>query len=311
MTTEVEDQLRAGMERFTAQVRVPPGLARKAYRRRQKRRIAVRTATATGAAAAVAGMAVAVPAVTGGTGAGTSGPGVLPHARTAAYVVSRVGAALAARGPGDVERAQMAVSASRQSLLTVSWGYGVSTAPGSRWRVTQVNGWSYGSRNRLTAYTAAGRAVADEAVTPAAAMTRKVEVIYPAGVWYRREIRAAGPGQGLPCTGSGPFAGFQAAGWTEIIRSTLACGQFKITGRGQINGTDAIKIAATWSHAVGTDTLWIDPSTYLPIRVAFATEPGFSAQTDIQWLPATPRNLAHLNVPIPAGFRQVSPPALP
>lgn len=311
MTTELEDQLRAGMERFTAQVSVPPGLARKAYRRRQKRRIAVRTATATGAAAAVAGMAVAVPAVTGGTGAGSSGPGVLPHARTAAYVVSRVGAALAARGPGDVERAQMAVSSSRQSLLTVTWGYGVSTAPGSRWRVTQVNGWSYGSRNRLTAYTAAGRAVADEVLTSAAAKTGKVEVIYPAGIWYHREIRAAAPGQELPCAGSGPFAGFQATGWTGTIRSMLACGQFKIAGHGQIGGTDAIKIVATWSHAAGSDTLWIDSSTYLPIRIAFAIEPGFSAQTDIQWLPATPGNLAHLNLPVPARFRQVSAPAFP
>jgi hypothetical protein len=32
-------------------------------------------------------------------------------------------------------------------------------------------------------------------------------------------------------------------------------------------------------------------------------------QTDFQWLPATPANLATLNMPIPAGFHQVPPPS--
>ena len=39
MSTELEQRLRGAMEQFTGDVRVPPGLAVKAYRHRQKRRV--------------------------------------------------------------------------------------------------------------------------------------------------------------------------------------------------------------------------------------------------------------------------------
>jgi Sigma-70, region 4 len=57
-----------------------------------------------------------------------------------------------------------------------------------------------------------------------------------------------------------------------------------------------------------SETVWVSPGTYLPVRVVIRIAPGLPVlqQTaDIIWLPATAQNLAKLTVPIPAGFRRV------
>ena len=51
MSTDIEQELRGAMERFTGDVRVPPGLAVKAYRHQQKRRVTTRAVAAAGTAA--------------------------------------------------------------------------------------------------------------------------------------------------------------------------------------------------------------------------------------------------------------------
>jgi hypothetical protein len=69
-----------------------------------------------------------------------------------------------------------------------------------------------------------------------------------------------------------------------------------------VDGVDAIKMTGS----AGQLTLWVNPTTYLPVR--FTVGP---LQNDFQWLRPTPANLALLRVPVPAGFRQVPPPAQP
>jgi hypothetical protein len=90
MNGDVEELVREGLDRLTADVRVPAGMAaRVRVRRRQK--VAARAALA---CATVAVTAVAAIAVTG-----TSvrpGPGGVSSARTTAYVVARVERALRA-----------------------------------------------------------------------------------------------------------------------------------------------------------------------------------------------------------------------
>jgi len=73
-----------------------------------------------------------------------------------------------------------------------------------------------------------------------------------------------------------------------------------VAGKQVVGGVDALKITAS----SGPLTLWVNPATYLPMRL----EAG-GLQTDFQWLPPTPANLAMLNMPAPAGFHQVPPPA--
>ena len=61
MNTDLEELLRDGMERFTAGVQAPAGLAYRASKL-QRRRLAVRTAVACGTAAVTATAVVAVAA---------------------------------------------------------------------------------------------------------------------------------------------------------------------------------------------------------------------------------------------------------
>ena len=81
MIDQTEELLRAGMERFAADTDVPPGLAARATRHRQRSKRA-RTVAAIGAAAAAAVTAVVVTI-----------PGPAPRLQTAAYVVSQIGRA--------------------------------------------------------------------------------------------------------------------------------------------------------------------------------------------------------------------------
>ena len=105
MNTELEEQLRGAMERFAGDVRVPPGLAVKAYRHQQKRRITTRAVAAAGTAAAVAA-AVAIAGAAGAFGSAAS-----PPVQTAytAYVVRHVEHALAAPRLGHLVEADRTV----------------------------------------------------------------------------------------------------------------------------------------------------------------------------------------------------------
>ena len=92
MNGDIEELLREGVDRFTADVPVPADLVARARTRVRQRRIATRAALACGTAAATA---AAVIAATGGPGPG----GGAMQARTTAYVVSRVEEALASQHP--------------------------------------------------------------------------------------------------------------------------------------------------------------------------------------------------------------------
>jgi hypothetical protein len=88
------------MERFTGDVRVPPGLALKAYRHRQKRRMTGRVAAAAGTATVVAGSL----AIAGATGAFGSGQAPVQTDYTG-YVITHVEHALAAPRIGNLVEA--------------------------------------------------------------------------------------------------------------------------------------------------------------------------------------------------------------
>src|SRR5580692_7793235 len=90
MNGAVEELLREGLDRLTADVRVPPDVTGRARARLRRKKIAVRAALAGGAAA------VTVAAVVAATMPGQVAPGPA-RARTAAFVITRVAKALAAK----------------------------------------------------------------------------------------------------------------------------------------------------------------------------------------------------------------------
>jgi len=296
MNTDVEDLLREGMERFTADLRAPAGLARRAARRR-RRRLALRSGAGAAAltACAVALVAVVVP---GGRLQGTA---------LSSYVVKRVNSALSAAEPGEI--AQMTVTT--RSAMPFD-GKTVTTT---------AEEWSYGTQWRSVTNSPDGSPVYDEGFSAASAYTL---VSYQTRTWARQ------PGVGRPAApvsgphGCGPavaalppllqyglpglhFASSPAT-VARTMRAAISCGTLAVAGRQRVNGTEAIELTSRPGSLI-SETIWVSPGTYLPVRVVIRSGPGRLAllqQTaNISWLAPTAQNLAMLTVPIPAGFRKV------
>lgn len=303
MNTDIEELLRGGMERFTMDVRAPAGLARTASQL-HRRRLAVRAAVAAGTAIVTAAAVVAVVAGVGGT-SGPAGPGG-PQARTAAYVISRVEHALA--GTNLVFRGR-----------TASTGQTSAT-------------WAYGPQNRFTQF-ARGKPYLAQGTALIRGKLTSAYVTY-----YNREYSLAPP-SGPPESACSTNAALSMGGppvptshWSAFINATLACGAAKVSGHVRIDGIETTKITGSpvkvrlsprYAKIVGEKwaraqwTLYVNPRTYLPVRIYSSTQTfggpapstRFTSVTDVRWLPPSAANIAKTLVTIPPGFRQVNSPA--
>jgi hypothetical protein len=311
MSTDVEDLLREGMERFTADLRAPAGLTYQIARRRRRRRLALRSLTGAATALAAGGVALAVVVVPGQPRNGIE---------LTADVVKHVNSALTAADPGDI--AQMTVTTSSAAA------YGGKTA-------TTAEEWSYGDRWRSVMYSSPGHPLYDEGYTASATSSVYTLVNYSTRTWTRQpglgRPAAAIPVSGLPTPrGCGPAIavapllykfGLPGIGLpTSLLPSTVArslrtavsCGTLTVAGRQQVDGIEAIKLTSRPESFI-SETIWVSPSTYLPVRVVVSSPSGapvVQQTADITWLPPTAQNLAKLTVPIPAGFRHVSFPEI-
>jgi hypothetical protein len=303
MNTDVEQLLREGMERYTAELRAPAGLTYLAARRR-RRRLALRSLTG-GAAALVAGAAaLAVAVVPGITGAGRP-------ALDAAYVIKNVSSALSAAEPGTI--AQMTVTTSGPAL------------PGVKSTTTTAEEWSNGSEWRSVTYSSPGHPIYDEGFSPTSSYTL---VSYPTKTWARQAgigspavpslgspptKRACGPVVGafpvlfrLGLPGTSTSASSLPTTVATALHTAVSCGSLTVAGRQTVDGTDAIELTSRAGSLIA-ETIWVNPDTYLPVRVVVrsAYTPSLRQTADFTWLPPTAQNLAKLTVPVPGGFRQV------
>ena len=91
-----------------------------------------------------------------------------------------------------------------------------------------------------------------------------------------------------------------SARWAALIRKALSCGLFRLGGRQQVDGVEAIRLLATANEVQrqqgAHEVLWVNPKTFLPVRMSFGQD---SARADFRWLPPTEANLARLRVTIP------------
>ena len=320
MSTDVEDLLREGMERFTADLRAPAGLTCRIARRRRRRRLAL--CSVTGAAALTAGaVALAVVVVPSQQRTGVE---------LTADVVKRVSSALTAADPGDI--AQMSVTTSSASP------YGGKTT------TTTAEEWSYGDQWRSVTHSSPGHPLYDEGYTASAGSSVYTLVNYSTRSWTQRpglgRPAAAVPFSTLPAArgcrpaigafpllykfglpGMGLPASSLPSTVARSLRTAVSCGTLIVAGRQTVDGVEAIKLTSRAGSPI-SETIWVSPSTYLPVRVVVRSASGASGvagvagapavqQTaDITWLPPTAQNLAKLTVPIPAGFRKVSFPAV-
>jgi hypothetical protein len=320
MNIEVEELLRDGMERFTAEVRAPGGLASGAASGLRRHRTARRALVAAGTVTATAAAVIIAIAAAGGTAARTSGS--LAQARETAYVVTRVENALASEH--DVYHG---VTMSSGGQPSITWAYGqrsrfeeftgrecghVSTPSGD---CTNVGG--------SERYLATGTALIHGKLT--GAYVAYYDHTYRLGRYvYQR------PGSGCPKHGlRAASPAFVPRDWAAYIKDALACGSATVTGHVRINGVETTKITGKpvtvrlsgaygkvvhERYARGLWTLYVNPRTYLPVRTITATEtfggPGghthFASVTNVQWLPPAAANQAKALVTIPPGYHRVS-----
>lgn len=156
----------------------------------------------------------------------------------------------------------------------------------------------------LSGYSSTGRLLFRQTVTPELGHSMTLAVIYADSTWWR-SAGAIGPGRGhvRVRASCGAGAAIAAGGWPVFIRNQLRCGFYAMAGRQRVNGVNAIKITGTGGGPAGIQALWVDPKTYLPVRVVAST-----FQTDFRWLKPGPATLGQLKLVAPAGFRQVKPP---
>jgi hypothetical protein len=297
MNTDVEELLRDGMERFTAEVHAPAELAGGAGRlhRRHRRRLAARTAVACGAAAAIAA------GVTFAAAGGSAGSGAA-QARTVAYVTKRVENALASENLVFVGRSDSTAMGDY-----VTWAYG----PRIRWEAFS------GSKP----YWAQGTALAGGKLVGA----------YVTYFDRRYSLSPLGPQEASACSTNAALSMgapvIPTTHWTAFIDSTLACGAASVSGHVWVDGMETtkitgrpitVKLSAGYSKAVKEKfatarwALYVNPVTYLPVRMYGSTETfGGSAGrvtssfvTDVRWLPPTRANVAQALVSIPPGFHR-------
>jgi hypothetical protein len=320
MKTDMEELLRDGMERFTEGVHAPAGLAAGAGRR-HRRRVAVRVSAACGGAAAVAAAAALVAVSLPSGGAATTGSTV-GQAKTVAYLVSRVKQALAGERQVFYGRTTSTYGPS------VTWSYGRS----NRWE--ELTGTSCG--HVLPTGVCTNRGGSERYLTQGTARVHgKLTGVY---VTYYNRKWSLSP-EAVPANACSTAARMEMSGvpvptsqWSSFIDATLACGTASVTGHVWIDGQETTKITGApvterlqpgeakaigekWTR--GEWTLYVNPKTYLPVRIVSATStfggPRASTRnasvTDVQWLKPTAANVAKAKVTIPPGFRQASSPA--
>ncbi len=319
MNADIEELLRDGMERFTAGVRAPAGLARTAIQLR-RRRLALRAAVACGTAAVAAAAAVAV--ITG-AGGGPGRPGhVGVRARTVAYVVRRVESALAAEHL--VFRGQ---TISSDGTPSITWAYGrrnrFEEFTGNACGHTLPNG-ECTHHGGSVPYLASGTALVGGKLTYA-------YITYFDRRYSLSPLRGAMPASACSTTPALAMGGppIPTNHWSDFIHATLACGAATVAGHVRIDGVETVKITGMpitvrlskgyaravrerWARARWI--LYVNPTTYLPVRMYGSTQtfggPGrstlFTSVTDMRWLPPSAANIAQALVTIPAGFHRVS-----
>lgn len=318
MNTDLEELLREGIDRLADGTSVSPGLAARARQRHHRRQVKVR-------AAAAGGTAVLAAAAIFATTIGASGTPPRPagefSAQTTAYVMSRTERALGAAAGKLVEQLRLAEHAGAfytPTLLTPGRTVGAGALPKSR--LTRLTLWSYHGRVRLEGSAANGKLLIDTGPTTATRpagrqpASRRVLVDYPAGKsfhpvgkWGDSLVRLSCRLSGSLLESWGPASPAQS---TALIREALGCHLFRLDGRQRVDGIDAVRLVSTRHMLPASEQmdLWVNPRTYLPVRVQWNQSPlpwNRGGVIDFTWLPPTPANLAKLRVSVPAGLPAV------
>jgi hypothetical protein len=349
MTDEFESDLREALARCAADVPVHVGerLRQNDYHPRVPHR---QLATGLAATVVLAGAGIAV--VSLGTGS-TAPPYLkpdasLPQPHSVAAIRAKLLAALVANG-NDVLQVDLTTSTPSETCSYTNWYAPFDVQSGQEFqeagKSTCTDGAAAGYATDIPDPIAIPISLPSPAqsgnlLTPGApAVSGKAVFTGESGILVCGMGSSIGYGTGFS-SGNGAY---QASSVTEdtritatpaLLRSELSEGSLQLVGNTTVNGEPAIELSVVaptgdakpsdW----GGETLWVDPSTYLPIRQEvdtlaepfpsgatepFPTPPESSNQVwNYTFLPSTPSNLALLQVSVPSGLPQVPvPQALP
>jgi hypothetical protein len=253
---------------------------------------------------AIAAVTVAFAAMVAARGTAARTGSSVASARTMAYVTRHAESTLASENLVFVGRSYSDV-----------WGNGLT--------------WAYGSRNRFDDSSDSGPLVARGTALVGGKLV-DAYVTYPDRKYSLSPVTPqstsacsadAAVGMGVPV--------IPTTHWAAFINSTLACGVASVTGHVLINGLETTKITGKpvtvrlsspgdagfgiYKSATARWALYVNPRTYLPVRIYGSTEefggtPGSftsSFVTNVQWLPPTQANIAKALLTIPPGFHRV------
>jgi hypothetical protein len=329
MNGDVEELVREGLDRLTADVRVPAEMVARARTRVRRRKIAARAALACGT------VAVTAAAVIAATGVGAPrGTGGATNAQTTAYVIKRVQNALAAEN--------FVIQGQATGSMTVSvHGHKVRSSNG-----TSMS-WSYGNRSRFVEFT--GRScgqvtsngcthrggsqlyLADGTALIGGKLTGAIVTYFD----HKYSLHPLGQDHVKACSRTAQLElgapAVTVPNWPAFIKAMLGCGAATVTGHARIGGVETTVISGSidvplpkgYARTIKEArervryTLYVDSATYLPVRAYGSDEtyggangPTISASvTSVRWLPPTAANIAKALITIPAGYTQVSSPA--
>lgn len=308
----------ANTREFLDQVHMERPVAALVARARARRRRQV----VSGGLAASAAAAVALVLVMGGQSVfgvtGGRAPAGPARARTVSYVIKRVETALAST------RMVFRGTSNSMNQLSVTWAYG------RRSRFEEFTGKECG--HSLTSGECTHRGGSERFLADGTTFVHgKLTGVYV--TYFNRRYSLSKVWNSPPNACSAEAAmevggpGVATAHWSAFIHATIACGAARVTGHVLINGVETTKISgkpvtvklsrgyAKVIHEKWARSYWIlyvDPTTYLPVRTFGATymfggpmaSYTSSSVTDVRWLKPTRANVAKATINIPPGFHR-------
>ena len=255
--------------------------------------------------------------------------------QTVAYVTSRAQHALAALAQGNAIEEVSATARNgvfgftviNMALSQQQNPAGSAVLPGvlGSIRAQRMSSWFYRGLMLQEGFSATGKLVFAASIgtvtSPAGKQVPEAYgAAYPVGTRWRSPL--VGPNGNAPTlTCSNAFPGAATPDLRATILKALSCKLFVLNGHQHVDGVDAIKLVMKAPAGLPVrETLWLDPSTYLPLRTSTAFLASHGQESllvqDYRWLPPTPANLAALHAAIrratiPAGFRMLPPADLP
>jgi hypothetical protein len=91
----------------------------------------------------------------------------------------------------------------------------------------------------------------------------------------------------------------------STIAGQLRNGTYSVVGQSVVGGVSTLELSQTIQPGE-TETLWVDASTYLPVKAVFSDSSGTTSTETYAWEPANSTTEAVFTVKIPSGLTQVT-----